>query len=759
MGSVDRSRLSAGVTVAVALCLGLLALVAPSVSTASAAPARHGVVLAPQGGVADEAAPLPPNASHPALVFLPATSCSAPGACVAVGDYFAHAGFFGLIETLSDGTWTATEAPEPPNASTNQSVSLVAVSCSSTTFCVAVGSYVDPSFNHLGIIETDRDGSWSATEKPYPPGSSTLQLGGLVAVNCLPSSACTAVGSFVDGSNFNAGLVETLAAGVWTPTQAPVPPNGVGPSGFQNASLDAVGCASAASCTAVGDYVDPAVHDYGLIETLSGGTWSAAEAPQPGNAGTDATGQSTTLAAVSCPTLGWCEALGTYEDGHGFTFGLTETLAGGTWSPAEAPEPSNAGNESDGHEHVTAFPAGTLSCPASGSCAAVGTYEDDAGHSRGLVESLADGSWSASETAEPSGAGTGSEQAASLGAVSCSWPGACSTVGTYDDDTGAAQGLVETLAGGAASAVEAPLPSGTPAGAAPSVGAVSCVAAFCLAAGDFFAGSSAGQDGLLLTYEGPAQPGGGGGGGPGATGYDEVAADGGLFAFGAPYEGSMGGQPLVAPIVGMAVDTATGGYWEVAADGGLFAFDAPFEGSMGGKPLVGPVVGMAFDSLTGGYYEVAADGGLFAFDAPYFGSMGGQPLVAPIVGVAFDPTTGGYWEVAADGGLFAFDAPFEGSMGGQPLVAPVVGMAVDPATGGYWEVAADGGLFAFDAPFEGSMGAKPLVARVVGLAVDPLSGGYDEVAADGGLFAFGAPYEGSMGGQPLVAPIVGLGFV
>jgi hypothetical protein len=43
----------------------------------------------------------------------------------------------------------------------------------------------------------------------------------------------------------------------------------------------------------------------------------------------------------------------------------------------------------------------------------------------------------------------------------------------------------------------------------------------------------------------------------------------------------------------MAYDPATGGYWLVASDGGVFAFDAPFEGSMGGKPLNAPVVGMA----------------------------------------------------------------------------------------------------------------------------------------------------------------------
>jgi hypothetical protein len=39
---------------------------------------------------------------------------------------------------------------------------------------------------------------------------------------------------------------------------------------------------------------------------------------------------------------------------------------------------------------------------------------------------------------------------------------------------------------------------------------------------------------------------------------------------------------------------AGGGYWEVAADGGIFAFgSAQFYGSMGGQHLNAPVVGMA----------------------------------------------------------------------------------------------------------------------------------------------------------------------
>jgi hypothetical protein len=249
---------------------------------------------------------------------------------------------------------------------------------------------------------------------------------------------------------------------------------------------------------------------------------------------------------------------------------------------------------------------------------------------------------------------------------------------------------------------------------------------------------------------------------PSKSGYRFVASDGGIFDFGSlPFCGSMGGQFLTEPMVGIASTPDRGGYWEVASDGGIFAFgDAGFYGSMGGKPLVKPVVGFASTPSGRGYWEVASDGGVFSFgDATFHGSMGGKPLTKPVVGLAPTPSGNGYWEVASDGGVFSFgDAQFYGSTGGRPLVRPVVGIAATPSGRGYWEVASDGGIFAWgDAPFEGSMGGKPLVRPVVGIAATASGRGYWEVASDGGVFAFGdAPFDGSTGGKPLVRPVVAM---
>ncbi len=241
-------------------------------------------------------------------------------------------------------------------------------------------------------------------------------------------------------------------------------------------------------------------------------------------------------------------------------------------------------------------------------------------------------------------------------------------------------------------------------------------------------------------------------------GYWEVAADGGIFAFHAPFYGSMGGQHLNAPMVGVAEDPTTRGYWEVGADGGIFSFHAPFYGSMGGQHLNARIVGIASDPVTGGYWEVAADGGIFSFNAPFYGSMGGRHLNAPIVAMAADPVTGGYWEVAANSNVFKFGGAQVNAFSTQHLTPPIVGLAAND-DGGYWEVAADGGIKPNEGTqFKGSMAGHILSAPMVGMAGTPgaINYGYWEVAADGGIFSFGVPFRGSMGGQQLDAPIVGV---
>ncbi len=258
-------------------------------------------------------------------------------------------------------------------------------------------------------------------------------------------------------------------------------------------------------------------------------------------------------------------------------------------------------------------------------------------------------------------------------------------------------------------------------------------------------------------------------------GYWLAGADGGVFSFGsANYYGSMAGQRLDAPIVGIA-PTAFG-YWLVGADGGVFSFGcAPFYGSAGGLHLNAPMVGMAA-SLYGGYWLVSADGGVFSFGgAPFYGSMAGHPLNSRIVGMAATYDGLGYWLVSADGGVFSFgDAQFQGSAAGKLLPGPIVGIAAVPSMAdSYWLAGADGSVYNFGYPAtQVSASGTHLAAPIVGIAAvpsmqscnpgvpptqGPASGGYRLVGADGGVFSYGdAQFLGSESGHSLVKPIVGI---
>ncbi|HVB91380.1 MAG TPA: L,D-transpeptidase family protein [Acidimicrobiales bacterium] len=96
-----------------------------------------------------------------------------------------------------------------------------------------------------------------------------------------------------------------------------------------------------------------------------------------------------------------------------------------------------------------------------------------------------------------------------------------------------------------------------------------------------------------------------------------------------------GGQPSIArPAGATAVPSTTdhaialvrtadgGGYWVATAKGSVYSFgDAQSFGSMGGQALNAPIVGLAATPTGAGYWLVASDGGVFSFgDAAFHGS-------------------------------------------------------------------------------------------------------------------------------------------
>jgi hypothetical protein len=308
-------------------------------------------------------APLPTKVETTSVASLAAVACPAVGSCEAVGSYFTpHPSAMGLMETLSKGTWTASRAPSPADASSAPDVFLKTVTCPAVGSCVAVGSYDDRGGNIPELIETLSHGTWRPTELPRAA---------VVAVTCPAAGTCVAVGSSYGKRGRPSGLIETLSRGRWTTTQAPLPPNA---AANRSPSLDAVTCAEVGSCLAVGAYTDKGLGHDGLVEALTRRSWTPkTSSPRPG---TDAR-----QAALSCRTAVSCVAVGSYLDADGVALhGLVETLSGHTWTTSKPPLPANAGGENP----VSAL--NDITCQPLGSCVAVGWYTDANGHVQGLIE-------------------------------------------------------------------------------------------------------------------------------------------------------------------------------------------------------------------------------------------------------------------------------------------------------------------------------------------------------------------------------------
>jgi hypothetical protein len=594
---------------------------------------------------------------------------------------------------------------------------LSAISCKSVTACVAVGT-TKASAQTVGLAAVLNQDTWTLSQV-IQSGITNPAWNG---VWCASDTSCIAVGSHTQTFLGVEPLVEVLNGTTWTAVTS-----GLEPAGGIHGVLSSISCVSSTSCVAVGSYVLGG-NNHVLVDTLSGGKWTASQAALPAGANT------ATASGIQCFSATSCLAVGTSNLGS-----MVETLSGTTWSAMTL----HAGDT------LT-----SLSCPGAGSCTAVGNTGNQA-----VAEVLASGTWT--RTVIPVAVGTTSIQ---LTGVSCTTDGSgeCLAVGGYlgtSPDNKADHALVEFGSGGTWQATTGLDPT-NPAGHV-LLNGVSCPIdiSSCTGAGDDTVGSVQAAEAL---YAFPPTCNGGQACVAAGTGYQLVASDGGVFNYGsAGFFGSTGGLHLNAPIVGMAPTPDGAGYWLVASDGGIFNYgDAGFFGSAGALHLNAPIVGMAATPDGGGYWLVASDGGIFTYgDAAFHGSVGGLHLNAPMVGMAPSADGGGYWMVASDGGVFTFgDAAFYGSAGALRLNAPVVSMASTPDGGGYWLVATDGGIFNYgDAGFNGSAGGIRLNAPVVGMQSTIDGGGYWLVASDGGIFNYGdAGFFGSAGSLRLNAPIVGM---
>ena len=244
-------------------------------------------------GWAMQAAVAPPATSDSALT---STSCVSTAVCMAVGidDQGLASGSGQLALGAFSELWNGTAwVLQPVAAPSSGAPSLAGVSCVSTTSCVAVGFVSSNTSAQKPLVET-----WNGTSWAVHPAAPRPATGALTGVNCLSPAFCVAVGYGFRGPTVGAPLAEIWNGQSWR--SEPTPKVGK----FNIGSFDAVSCATATDCTAVGQYL---VHreddDHGtLAEHWNGTRWQVRGKLGPASQGT--------LEGISCPRGGACLAVG-----------------------------------------------------------------------------------------------------------------------------------------------------------------------------------------------------------------------------------------------------------------------------------------------------------------------------------------------------------------------------------------------------------------------------------------------------------------
>lgn len=390
-------------------------------------------------------APLPADAASGTGATLDGDpTCLPHGPCWVTGSYTTtDGGYMLLIEEWSGAGWTAMRTPLPAGADTSYLYGGL-ISCADDGTCafpVVYGSVVGPRHS---VMETLLDGTWRAIPVAEPGGHGAE----VDQAACGGVGVCVGAGYYADAENQGHGLVVTLANGVWTSAEAPLPPN-ASPDSYQNTLqyADWPVCGSDGTCVLHAEYTDAVDGDQEMLDTYRDGRWTSAEAPlaTPGNPDGGGVG-------VSCGG-GVCVAAVEYREPDGSWQMSMDVLADGTWTASALPSlPGSDGNWGLAAALCTTGPA----CYAFGSSGG-----------QPLVAHWSHGTWTPDAIALPPDASTYPD-ATMLGAA-CGTT-TCTAAGVYSTDQGE-RSMIATLYDGAWTVSTPPLPPGAPSGAWEGTGA------------------------------------------------------------------------------------------------------------------------------------------------------------------------------------------------------------------------------------------------------------------------------------------------
>ncbi|HEX8102625.1 MAG TPA: hypothetical protein VF533_08445 [Solirubrobacteraceae bacterium] len=361
-----------------------------------------------------------------------------------------------VAEPAAAGSWVEQSVPAKQGFNGRSA----ALSCPTATFCMAVGSSLDPKGQQRALAQAWNGSSWTLKPLPVPAGVNRTRLAG---VSCTAADACTAVGHYdvPEGTPPFVGVNERPFVVRWNGTswtQQTVPL----PSGSTLAHLNAVSCTAAAGCKAVGAYRTSSTKSATLIAHWGGSAWTVRASPNTGH-------QYNTLHGISCVGAR-CIAVGATGDNPSTPTGTMAVRYDGTaWSPLPLPGPASA---------ASALMTG-VSCTTATACTAVGGYSAQSSEPDTLVIARWNGTSWTPQTPPQKENGVFRQQ---LDAVSCTGASLCTAAGFETNAyAGGDNPLVLRWNGASWEKQTAPEPAGVDDGA--WLGGISCNSAGCTTVG------------------------------------------------------------------------------------------------------------------------------------------------------------------------------------------------------------------------------------------------------------------------------------
>jgi hypothetical protein len=351
-----------------------------------------------------------------------------PGDCTAGGIYgnnnsdpYDVTSGQGFVVSEKNGRWgQAVELPGLGALNKGGNAEVNSVSCASASYCAAVGYYRDGSGHDQGFVASERNGRWSQAIEV--PGLKTLDIGGLPgagvgSVSCASPGNCAAGGDYnTDAAGNQQAFVVTERNGRWGTAQKVAGNLNVG--GI--AGIDTVSCGSARNCSAGGHYNDGRGNQQAFVVSEVNGTWAAArEVARRLNTNGDAS-----VYSVSCASAVSCSAGGDYD--YDYNWGFLVGEKNGVWGAS-----TNVPGLKALHNVFRYTDVFSVSCASAGNCAAGGDYETMAGN-EGFVVTQKNGAWGSAITV-PGLAALNKGDVASVSAVSCGATGSCVAGGSYWD--------------------------------------------------------------------------------------------------------------------------------------------------------------------------------------------------------------------------------------------------------------------------------------------------------------------------------------